>query len=410
MCLIRIGIRQNLFYLLMLVIFNFLRNVDSIIIDQVVGLKSSLFLTFLMFLGEFIAGITIYCYQIKFLRKSTNPKYSSFMGVKLIKPPTDISAPDKCYKIYFLIFIISYFDFIEFTMKTFYIPKYQYISNSLPMRLGSLLTFSSAGLCYLLLRLQLYKHQIFSLLIIFICSVIILVFELIIEILYNNKNIINYIYVLFLVFINHFFTSFKDVIEKYLLEYDYINAFKVLMIEGIFGCVITYIYWLFEDSLNEIKDIYEQNTFKFFLLIICFTLFAFLSAGRNAYRVLTNKLYSPMTRTLTDSILDPFLIIFYYYGEKDFTIGENDEHNIFYFLINLILSIIINFWGCIYNEIIVLFFCGLEYNTHLVVSERANINHNEEDNYIEKNEILEIREFPNYIISFQNENENNNYN
>ena len=403
MDLIKIGIRHNLFYLLMLIIFNFLRNIDSIIIDQVVGLKSSLFLTFLMFLGEFLAGITIYSYQMKFLRESKKPKYSNLMGVELIKPKTDISAPDKCYKIYFLIFIISYFDFIEFISKTFYIPKYQYISKSLPMRLGSLLTFSSAGLCYLLLRLPFHKHQIFSLLIIFICSLIILFFELIIEILYNNKNILNYLYVLFLVFVNHFFTSFKDVIEKYLLEFNFINSFKVLMIEGIFGCIITFIYWIFEDSLDEIKDIYEQNAFKFIILILCFTLFAFLSGGRNAYRVLTNKLYSPMTRTLTDSILDPFLIIFYYFAEKDFTIGENGEQSIFYFIMNLILSIIINFWGCVYNEIIVLFFYGLEYNTHLAVSERAIINHIEEYNNKEINEILEIGEFPDYKFSF-NEN------
>ena len=62
-----------------------------------------------------------------------------------------------------------------------------------------------------------------------------------------------------------------------------------------------------------------------------------------------------MTRTLTDSILDPFLIIFYYFAEKDFAIGENGEQSIFYFIMNLILSIIINFWGCVYNEIIVPF-------------------------------------------------------
>lgn len=386
MNLIRIGIRQNLFYLLMLIIFTFIRNIDSIVIDQVVGLKSSLFHTFLMFFGEFLAGITIYSYQLRFLRKSKKLKYSSYLGITLIQPKTDISAADRCYKIYFLIFIISYFDFIEFTMKTFYIPKYQYISKSLPLRLGSLLTFSSAGLCYSLLRFQFHKHQILSLLIIFICFLIILIFELIIEILYNNKNIINYSYVLFLVFVNHFFTSFKDTIEKYLLEFDFINAFKLLMLEGIFGCIITSIYWIFENSFPEIKDIYEHNTFKFILLIICFALFSFLSGGRNAYRVITNKIYSPMTRTLTDSILDPFLIIFYYFGEKDFTIGENLEQNIFYFIMNLILSIIINFWGCVYNEIIVLFFCDLEYNTHLVVSERASINHKEED--IEINEIL----------------------
>ena len=57
-----------------------------------------------MFLGEFIAGITIYIYQISFLRSSTKDKYSNYMGIKLIKAQTDISARDKYYKIYFLIF------------------------------------------------------------------------------------------------------------------------------------------------------------------------------------------------------------------------------------------------------------------------------------------------------------------
>ena len=109
MNLIRIGIRQNLFYLLMLIIFTFIRNIDSIVIDQVVGLKSSLFHTFLMFFGEFLAGITIYSYQLRFLRKSKKLKYSSYLGITLIQPKTDISAADRCYKIYFL--IIYYFLF-----------------------------------------------------------------------------------------------------------------------------------------------------------------------------------------------------------------------------------------------------------------------------------------------------------
>ena len=39
---------------------------------------------------------------------------------------------------------------------------------------------------------------------------------------------------------------------------------------------------------------------------------------------------------------------------------------------NLILSFIISFFGCVYNEFIVLLFCGLERNTHDQISKRAD--------------------------------------
>ena len=61
---IKIGIRHNLIYLLMLIIFNFLRKVDLIVLDRVYEFNSSTIFTFLMFLGEFLAGLIIYKYQI----------------------------------------------------------------------------------------------------------------------------------------------------------------------------------------------------------------------------------------------------------------------------------------------------------------------------------------------------------
>ena len=68
---------------------------------------------------------------------------------------------------------------------------------------------------------------------------------------------------------NHFFTTFKDVIEKYLLEIDYINPFKLLMIEGMFGCIITPIYSYKDEPFEKIKNIYQEKDFKLILLIIC---------------------------------------------------------------------------------------------------------------------------------------------
>ena len=377
---IKIGFRNNLFYLLMLIIFNFLRKIDSIIMDKIIGLSGTLLLTFLMFLGEFIAGLSIFIYQISFFPKR---KKSTFLGIKLIQAKSDISHRDSIFKIYFLIFITSYFDFIEFMVATFYIPQYEDIPKSLIMRFGSILTISAAILCYYLLRLPIFKHHIFSLLIIFICFIIITISKNIFQLFYSIQNILHISLIIGLVFINHFFTAFKDVIEKYLLEFDFINPFKMLMIEGIIGCIITSIYSYKEEPFENIKEIYKKNDYKFILLIVCLFLFFFLSGGRNAYRVITNKIYSPMTRTLTDSILDPLLIIYYYCVESDFKIGDSNKQNILYFIINLIISIIIDFCSCIYNELLILYFCNLEHNTHHFVSLRARSMENYENFNIE---------------------------
>ena len=370
--MIKIGLRNNLFYLLMLIIFNFLRNVDLIVMTKLTGLNSSLLLTILMFLGEFIAGFSIFIYQVSFfLRKKRVVK--TFMGIELIQASSQISYPDSNIKICFLIFIASYFDFIEFMMATLYIPKFKNISISLAKRLGGILIISAAFLCYHFLNLPMFRHQIFSLSIVFLCFIIVLFTEFLFRILYeSNGGVVKLLLVIFLIFINHFFTAFKDVIEKYLLEVDYINPFKLLMLEGLFGCIISSLYSLKEKPFSQIKDFYAQKYYKYIVLIITLFFFFFFSGGRNAYRIITNKIYSPMTRTLTDCFLDPLLITYFFFVENDLKIEGNQKQTNIYFIINLIISIIIVFCGCVYNELLILSCWDLGHNTHYNVSIRAS--------------------------------------
>ncbi len=105
----------------------------------------------------------------------------------------------------------------------------------------------------------------------------------------------------------------------------------------------------------------------FIYLVVC--------GGRNAFRVVTNKLYSPMTKTLTDYFLNPVYLTINYI-EGDFI--SRGKPNIIYFLINLIMSIIITLCGSVYNEIVVLFFCGLENDTHNQVCVRSSLNYIQE--------------------------------
>ena len=161
-----------------------------------------------------------------------------------------------------------------------------------------------------------------------------------------------------------FLIPLKIYIEKYIFEYDYVNPFQALMFEGLFGLIFVIFFCFFENPFKEIKDFYnDEGIIKIVGLMVCLAFYFLFSGGKNVYRVLTNKLYSPITKSLADSILEPVIIIYFY---KEFPIK-------FHLIINIFLSFIIDFCACVYNEFLVLFCCKLAENTYLEVSKRAKI-------------------------------------
>ena len=76
-----------------------------------------------------------------------------------------------------------------------------------------------------------------------------------------------------------------------------------------------------------------------------------------------------MTRALAESILDPLIIIYYFFFEK-----RDDKYTSelwIYFIINFICSIIMVICSCIYNEFIILYYCGLEHETFYEIRKRS---------------------------------------
>ena len=282
-----------------------------------------------MFLGEFFFGLILYLYQKRFLKhkiteRITQPRF------KLIKTKTKMKGSDSIIIIVFLIFISSYFDFIEFILSTNYIPYYFKSSGSLEMRLGGILTISSALFFYYLLKLDIFKHQFVSLLIIGICLIIIIICEFIFQDINIFLTYGEFGIKILLIFFVHFFNSLLDSIEKYIIEFDFMDIFLILCLEGLFGFLITFIYSFSASSyVIQLKKIYSENsggqfTFFIFLLII----YLILCGGRNAFRVLTNKIYSPMTKTLTDYFINPIYLIINYL-EGDFI--SNGKQNLILF-------------------------------------------------------------------------------
>jgi len=102
---------------------------------------------------------------------------------------------------------------------------------------------------------------------------------------------------------------------------------------------------------------------------VLFVLYIILSGFKNAFRVQSTKIYSPMTTTFMDYILNPIYLIIYFALNEDFLTKR--KRNYAHFFINLFLALFITFLGFIYNDFIIIYCCGLERDTYQEVSKRG---------------------------------------
>ena len=375
--MIKFALRHNLIYPFQLIIWNFIRLLLTELIKKKFFFSNSLLYTFLMFLGELIAGIIFYFYQKRFNKKNKiEKKEQYFMSIKLLTKEDDEDEDffvpfDGRIKILILIFFSAFFDAIQFLLWTKYLKKFINVSSTINTRLSGISTISSSLFYVFVLKLPIFKHHIFSLIIIGICSFLMILFEF----LFLDVNIFltyeDFIICLLLVFVINILVSSLDSIEKYLFEYDYMNPFVVLMYEGFFGLIICSIFLSAENYFNDATDVYKKcsgGDFTFFIFLLIF--YVILCGIKNVFKMVTIKLYSPMAKSLTDYFLNPIYLSYNFGLKADFM--TKGSRNIPYFIVNLILSFIISFFGCVYNEFIVLFFCGLERNTHDQISKRAD--------------------------------------
>ena len=367
--MLQFALRNNLKYPLELLIFNVIRDTESQLIDYFFNFDSLIYMS-LMFLGEFFFGLIIYLYQTSFLNKNKGRKSIRYKSITLITNKGNLAIDSKT-KIIFLVFIAGFFDFVQF-MISLYTPKFLYISGSLESRLGGFLTVFDALFYYYVLKLPIARHQYFSLIIIGICLILVIITEFI----FQKFNIFLtyglFALVFLLTFVVQFCSAMVDSIEKYLFEYNHLNSFLCLLLEGLFGFILSFIHGLFNNPLDDIK-IFKQNnsTSDFSILILLLILYLILSGLKNSFRVTTTKIYSPMTTTFLDYILNPFYMIYHFSFGDDFL--SNEYRNYAYFFINLIISIIISFFGFVFNEFIILFCCKLEKDTHQQIVKRSMV-------------------------------------
>ena len=392
--MIRFVFRKNNFYPLMLLLFILLR----LIIDKILKIhpyKNNIdfLISFLIFFSQCLIGSLSYLYY-NCRKKKEDEKYfklgssssagsvSNYTGSIFIPKINEVK--DTKTKKIFLIIFASFFNFVGCIIRSADIlnfGKREENNGQLEVRIRSIQIIISSLLCFFTLRLNIYKHQKLSLIVISVLLVVIISLEFVITSSWKNK-IASMVFCI----ISCLSRAFLDVTEKYLFDYDYINILFMLIYEGLIGLFLFIIYFIVnktyqEQGKNILEDMSKSNwqLATFILLILAYTV---ISGFRNAYRVTTNKFYSPMSRALFESTLDPFVFIYNF-----FTIHKFEENYVkwIYFSVVLFSLLVIAFFSLIYNDFLVLNCCGLAYNTYSGINSRLG-----DDNIERKDTIIDI--------------------
>ena len=380
--MIKFAIRQNVKYPLQLLIWFILREIESDLVSRFLNFNSIIY-TPIMFLGEFLAGLIIYLYQKQYLSKDKTIKLSHFTSIQLNRVKSTKLMIDNKIKIAYLISFAAFCDYTQFVI-SLHISKFMNTSNSFEIRLFGLFTIYDALFYYYILKFPIFKHQYLSLFIIGFCLIILIISEFIFQEINIFLSYGQFFIYLFLIIIIHFISALLDSIEKYLFEFNNLNIFFVLMLEGIIGFILSFIYSLFQSPFDDIIQFIKENSYSYIIiLILALILYLILSGLINSYRVLTTKIYSPMTTTFMYYIFNPFFLSYYFIIGADFI--SYGKINTLYFIINLIISIILSFIGCVYNEFLILFFCGLERDTYKQIIIRSG----NEGNFYNINDFLD---------------------
>ena len=330
--MIKIALRRNLIYPIYLIFWAFLRKIVSILISKLFNFSGSVIYTFLMFLGELIGGFVTFMYQYNFIKQKDIPKemLKKFRFSLIEGQEIELKKLDGKIKIFFLVFMTAFFDFFEFILSTYYIDKIHRISGSLQVRLGGVLIISSSLLYRFLLNIPMFKHQKFAFTLLVLCLLILIISEYFFQEfdgIITTKDLS--LAIIFSV-ISYISLTFDDIIEKYLIEFDFLNPFIILFRQGIIGIIFTIICALIENPFKGLKDVYDNNSGGMFILFLfLLLLYSIFGALKNIYRMPTIMLFTPMNKNLADIIINPIYIVYYFIEGKDFS--KNGQRNYLYF-------------------------------------------------------------------------------
>ena len=375
MKLIGLGPRPNLKYPFMLLLFILLCRIielrmKALYKENVYG-KLECINPLFIYIPQFLGGFIVILYNYIKNKKKIIEKPKTLDSIEIIQGNNEIHRPDSPKKILLLIILSSYFNFLTILLGKHFFPFEKQKGIDMPTnkfierRIRSFQILINAILCYLALKIEIYRHQTVSLIVISVFLLIILCFD--------HFYLHTHIFMLLLYIFHFVIRAFLDTIEKYLFEFNFLNIYKVLAYEGFFSNIFYIILSLADkNTRNEISSLYDDiikhiseymNIIIIFLLLIIFMIF---SGFRHIYRVYTIKLFTPMTLSLFELLLDPFFVAFTLYIEP-----PNNFTNFIDFCLIPFCLLIMSFFSLVYNDFIVLYCFGLQKNTYLEIKKRT---------------------------------------
>ena len=360
--MIKINIRKNSLYLLAYLISTGIKILIKSSIERIIKEVPTFIYLYLMVVSKIIGGLSVYYYQYSF-RNKKNKKY--YFGLDLIYNKEHLKIKDSEFKMALLIFFASYFDVYRFTFESKYFPNLQ-ISAYVEENSSCIQLIASSLICAHSLGFFFKRHHKASLIIMSICLCIWTVIQ--ITYYYNDILLFKYLIGILATWLYFIVYSFNNCVEKYLVDTNFLNPFKILAIEGIFGTILSILASLGQNPFKALKNL-ELDKGNLIFLIFLIILYFIITLIYNVYKIYCNVIYTPMVRSLADYIANPFLNIYYFY-----TFSKTEKtHNYFYYISSEILCIIIVFFGCIFNEFIILSCCGLNQQTEYAISQRATL-------------------------------------
>jgi hypothetical protein len=382
--LIKFGFRESLFYPSLFVLFLFIRRLIKFVLEvYLLQKKLSYILVLIMFIFEIVIG---FIFLFNRNKKKDNSVTSEFMGIPLIKEVSTLKRPDSNLKVIVLIIFASHFEIIGAISRRYLtnneISKESNLYDEYHAKYRSSEIIIASILCFFTLKMKIYKHHTFSLIFILICLIVIYITEI-------KCGIDNLMYCI-LILVSSICRVFLDTIEKYLFDIDFVDIYKITIFEGIIDTIFTCFLFFFDAPKDELKkfinntidDKDEAKGLIYWIGILLLFAYGAISGLKNISRRYTVKKNSPMTRALAESILDPILILYGYLNrDKNKIKSEDNKKVIISFIVTFICSILMIFCSCVYNELFVLFCCGLERKTHLyVLHTNSNVELTENDN------------------------------
>ena len=352
-------IRNNLKYTLFLSITIILRYTVLELMNCLCRFPKIL-TSFLMFGGEFFFGLIYYIFHLKILSPKKKPK---FMGIPLIIGV--VKKKDSTTKIIFYIIVAALLDFTHFVTLNYLlllINKDDFKNSFLAIRLKPIQIIFSSIICFFCFKTAIYLHHILSL----VLTILSLVGVFFAEIFFAERYNIGILEIFAIILSSFLIKSIADCFEKYLMDINFCSQFKLLFIEGASGIIFTIIFFILAKYLN-FQQIVSSNSKDIIILIILSIAHFILSGFLNVYRLTVIMKLSPMNRTTSDSFANAFIIIYSIFF-KD--IKNNDDY--YWKIINTLAAFIIIFCCLIYNEILILRFCGLERNIYTEIAERSS--------------------------------------